>query len=475
MTHPRTSGVVVRADAYTGTAQVTGAFTAEPDDWALERPRYEDPVMRPAPVDPADWQDPAVGWGLILPERPDLDAAALATANDAPEPIRELVAQRSGKVLRYRSGAALSDWTLRDYRDNGQMLTAAVATGTGYRQIPKYLLIYATPSEIPWRFQYSLNPVRCVGRLDLDGEALASYIQALMNGWADAACDYTCPLVWAVDHGGGDITTTMRDVLAEPVFRSFDRDPEMTGATFVDGSAAPATAESLIAALENQHPAIVVSSSHGMTGPLDQAAAMRASLGLPVDADQCSVSPQDLLARWQPDGAIWYGQACCSAGSDAQSAYNGLFADGSLLSDTLSAIAANAGAVVSPLPRALLGARKPLRAFIGHVEPTFDWTLEFPDNHQELTVDLTSAIYDGLAGGEPVGLAMARYYPAIGGLLQGYANQRSAYNTSTGRAAATALDMLVYSRVTANDRASTVILGDPTAALTLPGRVRASA
>jgi hypothetical protein len=44
----------------------------------------------------------------------------------------------------------------------------------------------------------------------------------------------------------------------------------------------------------------------------------------------------------------------------------------------LKNIAATAGARISPLPRALLGAEKPLRAFVGHVEPTFDWTLRDP-------------------------------------------------------------------------------------------------
>jgi len=42
------------------------------------------------------------------------------------------------------------------------------------------------------------------------------------------------------------------------------------------------------------------------------------------------------------------------------------------------------------------------------------------------------------------------------------------YETAKRAAAKPFLDMLVYSRVTAHDRAATVILGDPTAAIPAP-------
>jgi hypothetical protein len=206
-----------------------------------------------------------------------------------------------------------------------------------------------------------------------------------------------------------------------------------------------------------------------MTGPLiGDGGQARATLGFPVDADHHPVSPETLLARWQPDGAIWFAQACCSAGSDSPTAYTGLFQSGSLLDSTLTGIA-NLGAMVSPLPRALLGATKPLRAFVGHVEPTFDWTLSFPPNRQVLTDDLTTSLYARLCSGQPVGLALSAYYPAIGSLLQNYLQAKQDYDAQVGAAARPSLDMLVYSRVTAHDRASTVILGDPTAAMQLPG------
>ena len=463
------TAATIAIDAYTGVAPVLGHFAADLRAWALQEPRFGQPTMRPRPPDISHWQDERVGWALILPERPGLTAEQLAGAGDAPEPIQQLVAARRAKVLRYRSGTQFADWVLRGYADGTDMLTAASPIGTGPGQLPKYLLIYGTPSEVPWHIQYALNPVRFVGRLDLTGEALANYVQALLSDWQGAETSYASPLVWAVDHGGGDITSLMRDAVAAPLYEAFAHDPdrEMASASFIDGRTTPATCDALRSALALNTPSLVVTSSHGMTGPLSDLEALRANLGLPVDAARRTLSAPDLLDTWQPDGAIWFAQACCSAGCDSPTAYAGLFETGSLLERTLTRIA-DAGAMIAPLPRALLGCPKPLRAFIGHVEPTFNWTLSFPPNRQLLTSDLKRAIYDGLCTGQPVGLAMSGYYPAIGSLMESYDNARREYSTLVGTAAKPSLDMLVYSRVTAHDRASTVIIGDPTAAIPVP-------
>jgi hypothetical protein len=459
---------IVTIDAYTGEGSgVAGHFVSNYKSWALGTPIYGQPVMAPDPIDPAQWQDDRIGWGVILPEPAGLPPDQLAGAADAPEPIRELVATRGGKVLRYRAGTAYGDWVLRDYASNVDLFTAASPVGAGPGQLPKYLLIYATPAEVPWHIQYALNPVRCVGRLDLTGDALANYVTALLEDWKCSSSSYAAPVVWAVDHGGGDITSLMRKAVAEPIFSALHGDDEMPAATYVGSDDRPATLEALYAALTTNKPLLVVTSSHGMTGPLDDPIAMGTSMGLPVDQAHHALQTQALLGQWQPDGAIWFAQACCSAGSDSPTMYAELFDPGSMLGRTLSNIA-SAPASISPLPRALLGARKPLRAFIGHVEPTFDWTLKFPPNRQLLASDLKSAVYQGLMSGLPVGLAMSVYYPAIATLLQTYSVSLQRYNQLAGVAAKPSLDMLVYSRVTAHDRASTVILGDPTAAIPKP-------
>lgn len=455
----------VAIDAYTGETPAAGRLAADVRQWVLHRPAYESgqPVMRPQPHDPGDWRDPDVGWGVILPDRADNQTSGHA---DAPGPIQELIAARGGKVLRYRPKSAYAPWTLRE--QTGDTFTPAAPVGMGPMCLPKYLLIYATPEEIPWHVQYALNAVRCVGRLDLTGEALENYVTRLLDDWAGVACRYDSPVVWAVDHGGGDITSLMRDTVAAPLHQAFAKDPDMASAAFIDGRATPATGRALVAALVENRPALIVTSSHGLTGPLSDPVGMRATMGLPVDCDHQAVTPEQLLGSWQPDGAIWFAQACCSAGSDSPTAYQGLFEPTDELGHTLAGIA-RAGAATAPLARALLGSAKPLRAFIGHVEPTFDWTLSFPPTGQALTSALTAALYNKLCARSPVGLAFDDYYAPIASLLQNYFTTLQDYEVATGAAAKSKLDMLLYSRVTAQDRASTVILGDPTVAIPTPG------
>lgn len=457
----------ISIDGYTGTEAVSGKFTNNVKPWALTKPTYGEKTARPGAIDEANWQHPEVGWGVILHEPEGLTPEQLATAADAPEPIQALVAARGGKVIRYRRGNTFSNWTLRDYAGGGDLLTATSAEGMGPRQLPKYLLIYGSPKDVPWNIQHFLNPVRHVGRLDLEGDELANYVSALMNEWRDSTSSYTQPVVWAVDHMSGDITTLMRDTVAAPLRDALD-DGEITPA-FIDGSTSSATGAALLDALGANKPAFVITSSHGMTGPLDNLDAMAANLGVLVDQEHQRVTPESIVKSWEPDGAIWFAQACCSAGANNPTEYAGLFEAGTTLEQVLTGVSM-VGPMTSPLPRALLGAEKPLRAFIGHVEPTFNWTLSFPPNQQVLTSDLKKCLYQRLCTGQPVGLAMSDYYPSIGTLLLTYLSERQNYESLVGAEAKPSLDMLVYSRVTAHDRASTVILGDPTVAMAVPTR-----
>ena len=110
-----------------------------------------------------------------------------------------------------------------------------------------------------------------------------------------------------------------------------------------------------------------------------------------VDQDKKLLNIAELLNAWQPDGAIWYAHACCSAGTDANTSYAGLFDAGSDLDRILRGVT-TAGSRVAPLPTALLGATKPARAFVGHVEPTFDWPLQDPETGQPLSLPVSDAL-----------------------------------------------------------------------------------
>jgi hypothetical protein len=318
---------------------------------------------------------------------------------------------------------------------------------------------------IPWRFQYLLNQPCFVGRLALDGAALENYVNALLKDWDDAGCDPHKPVVWTVDHGKDDITTLMRRSIAERVAERLAADSDIGGGLrLLAGSDATHTA--LLDAMVQQHPALIVTTSHGQTGPLHDSVQMAANLGVPVDVQDQSFDLDALLAAWQPDGAIWYAHACCSAGSDATNSYKGLVPPASPLDQVLDAVA-GLGAMVAPLPQRLLGAAKPLRAFIGHVEPTFDWTLRQPKTGQILTETTVAALYDRMhrTQPEPVGMAFNPGYRVVGELFQQWQQLTGDFAAAPAEERAFIRLMTMSTQLAALDRQSLVILGDPTAAL----------
>lgn len=411
-----------------------------------------------AELDFTDWAHPDVGWGLIT-------SAALTTL---PKSLQALVAHRKGMVLHY-----LPDWErrhtfLRNPTLGRDVAIAGSSCGVGPGRLPYYLLIYGGPEQVPWGIQYALAATRAVGRLPLEGTALDNYVNALLADFKDDAADPYTAVTWGVDTDPDDITHLMRTHLAAKVHAEFLRDSEMGSerSVFLDGLADPAAATvgRLIDTLARRRPGIVVTTSHGLTGPLDDVERMRATLGLPVDQAHAALDPKALLAKWRPAGAVWYCHACCSAGAEAPSYFAELFDQGSELRPILDGIA-RSGSMVAPMPIALLGHTRPARAFIGHVEPTFDWTLRNPGNRQVQTASFVGAIYPNLFQTKPptpVGHAFREVHRNVGGYLAAWDVAKGVYNTGTRNVT----DLLAM-KLCARDLASLVVLGDPAAMLSL--------
>ncbi|MEZ5875565.1 MAG: hypothetical protein R3D30_12340 [Hyphomicrobiales bacterium] len=388
--------------------------------------------------------------------------AQRARADDAPEPVRAIVEARGrAPVFRYRRD--LLDLKLRRYTSNGAARDLDLTDskrGLGDKRLPRYLLIFAPPSVIPWSFQYVLGQSTFVGRLDLDGEGLENYASALIGNWKSAKCRPDQPVVWSVDHGHPDITWLMHGAIAKPMLQKLQQDTDIgQRAHSMTGSAA--TVAGLQTALKARAPALILTTSHGMTGPLGDSTLMRKQLGLLVDDQHALLDPASILRTWQPDGAIWYSHACCSAGSDLSTSYKGLVAEGSIVERVLEAVAA-LGACSAPLPKALLGASRPLRAFIGQVEPTFDWTLR-SETGQVLTNSLCDALYNRmhLKRPETVGMAFEGVQRHAGQLFSQLDNLRR----DIVQAVDGAKEAATRTHLAALDRQSLVILGDPTVAL----------
>ncbi|WNB87279.1 hypothetical protein [Cellulomonas sp. ATA003] len=263
-------------------------------------------------------EDPRVGWALVLPDSPGVPASQRHRADDAPAAARRLAAARTrtGEPLVVRYAAGNLDELYRYLPDGTR--TPLPTTGDGPRGVgagalPYYLLLLGGPDAIPWELQFRLNHVSLTGRLDLDDAGLGHYVQAALTGWAGADADATSPLLWTAELGGGDITALMRTEVGARTLARWRADPQV-GDRAVDLRGPRATTAELGQALADRHPGVVVTTSHGATGPLDDPATMRATLGWLVDSEGSLLDPRTLLQRWEPDGVVWYGLACCSAG-----------------------------------------------------------------------------------------------------------------------------------------------------------------
>jgi hypothetical protein len=453
----------VSINAWTGEdGEAQGGLIDNTKPWAIQPPPKSKQAMAGHIPDLRNWSDPEVGWGLLMLHRPDVSAADNANLKGMPDAISELVKFRHGVVLGW-SAENGTDSLIRYLPDNTteQVVIGDVKRGTATPDaLPRYILILGPPSGIPWLVQYALNLCAAVGRLDLDEAGLRNYVSAVINEWKDTPLNLPKCVLWSVDRGGTDITALMKTTVADPLLKELRKDPQIgDNAQLLTGQ--DATHAKLRDALSGATPGLVVTTSHGKTGPLNDPVAMQRDLGLLVDRTNATLPVVDLLNAWQPNGAIWYAHACCSAGCDTGSVFADLFRPAPL-ARTLDSIG-KLGAQSAPLPRALLGAAKPLRAFIGHVEPTFDWTLTGADMRQALTASIVAALYQNLYEENPmtVGGAFGGYFTQVGNLF----NQQSNTLLEVQRFVDGAERKALRYRLGALDRRSLVIHGDPAVAL----------
>ena len=451
----------VAVDAWPGAA-AQGGLVPGAAGWGAKRGLTRSQQVLPftAPVDQKRWENSDVGYGVLVLDDPATGWTADKAAGVdplVPAAVQRLIEARPGTVLlRWSSGLA-DRKVVRYFPDKAQTLEIGLTTfGVGKNRLPRYVLIAGGPAVIPWSVQYAFAVRHAVGRLPFTGADLDPYIDALIGDWPGSSVDVTAPVIWSVDHGPSDITRLMRATITTPLEKAFAG--TLDGMVHLAG--ADAGADALLDAIApsgRRAPALVVTSSHGAT-PLDPT--LSAVLGLPVDADHQTVNLDDLDAA-MPAGSIWFAQACCSAGGAGESNYTGLIQPGTIVDSALSAVAA-LGPVVSPAALRLLGRESPVRAILGHVEPTFDWTLRDPSSGQTFTADLVKALSSNLHFGAPAGYAFEDYRLGVGSINSKWAKARQAFTASNTEL----LDEMARLRLTAIDRQSLVLLGDPT--VTLP-------
>jgi hypothetical protein len=108
----------------------------------------------------------------------------------------------------------------------------------------------------------------------------------------------------------------------------------------------------------------------------------------------------------------------------------------------------------------MLAAEKPARAFIGHVEPTFDCTLRNNDSGELFTQPIVDALYTQLLQQNSAGFAMQSLLGPLASVNSAFLNAKRDFKGSDDELA----QLLIYS-LAGVDIEGTVLLGDPTVRL----------
>jgi len=312
------------------------------------------------------------GWGLIFPA--NLDSAPLRKA------LAPLIARRHGEACKnfrifdgeagYIKDESASDWLER----HGASLNI-IDPDNG---VPFYLAIVGSPSEIPFSFQYSLDLVAAVGRIDFrsleEYEEYAAHVVAYESN--DALTTKRDITIFATRHDFDAATQLFTDQVAKPLAFGEGIKPALGTKygyavnTYFEESATRENLKNILRGKDGT-PSILFTGTHGM--------AFRASdprqpdtQGALVCADWPGIPPID-QSHWfaasdvpedvKVHGLIHFFFACYGAGTPDMDNFNQL--------GTPKQIAPNA--MTARLPQVLM--TRGALASLGHIDKA--WASSF--------------------------------------------------------------------------------------------------
>ncbi len=375
-------------------------------------------------VDPNNLAE--TGWGIVF-------------ARDADPRIREALAPLI--ELRQRQAAKDKEHYFRQfvgeqgYQPGDSKLSflerlGAMPGPADPERVPYYLLLVASPAEIPYELQYQLDIQYAVGRLHFETpEEYARYARSVVAAEQGPSEPRPRALFFAVRNPDDRATRLSADFLAEPLAEDLKQEyPAWTVDTVLDGDA---TKDRLSAELYAEtSPQLLFTASHGMSFPRGnprqephQGALLCqdwpgpvAWRGKRVGEDQY-FSAEDLGAGANVAGSITFHFACFSAGTPRSSDF------AHLEKGERKVFAAEP--FLSPLPQRFLahpdgGAL----AVVGHVDQAWSYSFKWP--HLEAHRGVFESALGRLMAGQRVGWAMeffnqryAELATELGTLLEG--------------------------------------------------------
>jgi hypothetical protein len=351
------------------------------------------------------------GWAVIFPA--EMDAQRRTNIQKA---LRRLLMRRqeqAGKLFKIYQGA--QGYRKGETKDKFLQRHKVGAGAADPEQMPFYVLLIGSPEEIPYEFQYQLDVMRGVGRLDFgdDYDAYARYAESVVMAEEGQVKLPRRAAFFGVKTPGDKATQLSADYLVEPLYQNLqvcepDNDIKLEAEWQLDkyigkDQATKAQLKNLLGGDPAQTPALLLTASHGMEfgpgNPKQQIECQGALLCQDWPGPGGSLGPEhyfagkDLADDANVAGLIAMFFACYGAGTPKL--------------DQFAAQAFKKRKEIAPssfiaaLPKQLLS--HGALAVIGHVERAWGYSFVMPSgdpDHQAFVTALRK-----LMNGEPVGLA----------------------------------------------------------------------
>jgi hypothetical protein len=402
------------------------------------------------------------GWGVIFPRngdprirealRPLLDwRKGQATALDE-KCYRELWGENG-----YTQGETMYDFLFRHEAEFGTVDPF---------QMPYYLLLVGGPDEIPFTFQYDLDVLYAVGRLDFNSlKEYASYAESVVaveRARATSTPGATNRMTFFCPDNPDNVSVRLRQELVGGLAARFAITPQPAWSiqSVLDQDA---TSEGLCHLLGGEGtPAFLFSACHGLVFPLGDARQRpkqgallcRTRGGTTTLAD--AVSAEEISDRADLRGLIAFQFACFSAGTpgleleDLEPTKRTLRADQSF---------------TARLPQRLLGhPNGGALAVIGHVSRA--WTYSFSGFGKAPQLNTFERVIRRILRGERVGHALEHFNLAFASKAASLMNLRELEAIAPSGGQRDAHLALAY--CIAKDARNYVVLGDPAATASAP-------
>jgi hypothetical protein len=301
---------------------------------APELPKPQEPHLGAADLDGFDYNDLSLtGWAVLF---------GSSVSQDIRDQLKPLLALRAKQVgdknpalfqifdkdhCPYTPGQSADNWL-------GQMKLSSNTQVKPEKGVPFYLMIVASPEEIPFEFQYQMDIYWGVGRLWLENTAdYGTYAQAVIDSEVNGLSGIQRALrIFAPRFEGDDATNMVCDQLVKPLVDAGVGSRQSFRIDVTSGTEATKDALLALYGLQKDRPAICFAASHGMlcqpNGKL-QAGTMGALLtqdykkgDVPKEANYLAarhLDPSQIDLR----GTVHILCACYGAGWPAVSSYYG--------------------------------------------------------------------------------------------------------------------------------------------------------